>query len=126
MQYYGRVANDECFHSNYGQARCFYNLLHKQDLHLLLKYLACRSETAPVRRTIKVVQKFIIHAIVSHVPLASCVSWCQVQSTPDNSNPRSLEPRANSNQNRLPLDFRHKFIVILPSVTRTLDNSNSL
>ena len=92
------------------------------SLHLLLKYLAYRSETAPVRRTIKVVQKFIIHAIVSHVPLASCVSWCQVQSTPDNSNPRSLEPRANSNQNRLPLDFRHKFIVILPSVTRTLDN----
>ena len=32
---------------------------------------------------------------------------------------------ANSNQNRFPLDFRHTFTVILPSVTRTLDNSNS-
>ena len=31
---------------------------------------------------------------------------------------------ANSNQNRFPLDFRHTFTVILPSVTRTLDNSN--
>ena len=37
-----------------------------------------------------------------------------IQSTPD-----------NSNQNRFPLDFRHTFTVILPSVTRTLDNSNS-
>ena len=34
-----------------------------------------------------------------------------------------LEPRANSNQNRFPLDFRHTFTVILPSVTRTPDNS---
>ena len=33
-----------------------------------------------------------------------------------------LEPRANSNQNRFPLDFRHIFTVILPSVTRTLDS----
>ena len=31
---------------------------------------------------------------------------------------------ANSNQNQFPLDFRHTFTVILPSVTRTLDNSN--
>ena len=31
---------------------------------------------------------------------------------------------ANSNQNRFSLDFRHKFTVILPSVTRTLDNLN--
>ena len=31
---------------------------------------------------------------------------------------------ANSNQNRFPLDFLHTFTVILPSVTRTLDNSN--
>ena len=37
----------------------------------------------------------------------------RVQLTPD-----------NSNQNRFPLDFRHTFIVISPSVTRTLDNSN--
>ena len=29
----------------------------------------------------------------------------------------------NSNQNRFPLDFRHTFTVILPSLTRTLDNS---
>ena len=36
-----------------------------------------------------------------------------------------LEPRANSNQNRFPMDFLHTFTVILPSVTRTLDNSNS-
>lgn len=31
---------------------------------------------------------------------------------------------ANSNQNRFPVDFVHTFTVILPSVTRTLDNSN--
>ena len=30
---------------------------------------------------------------------------------------------ANSNQNRFPLDVRHTITVILPSVTRTLDNS---
>ena len=33
---------------------------------------------------------------------------------------------ANSNKNRIPLDFHHKFTVILPLVTRTLDNSNLL
>ena len=53
----------------------------------------------------------------------------QIQSTPDNSNPRYLEPRANLNQNRFSLDFRHTFTVILPSVTRpsitrTSANSN--
>ena len=32
---------------------------------------------------------------------------------------------ANSNQNRFLLDFRHTFTVILPSITRTLDNSHS-
>ena len=47
---------------------------------LLLKNLAYSSETAPVKRPIKVTQKFIIHAILSHAPLASRVSWCQVQS----------------------------------------------
>ena len=31
---------------------------------------------------------------------------------------------ANSNQNPFPLDFRHTFTAILPSETRTLDNSN--
>ena len=31
---------------------------------------------------------------------------------------------ANSNQNRFPLDFRHTFTVILPSITRILDKSN--
>ena len=31
---------------------------------------------------------------------------------------------ANSNQNRFPLDFFHTYTVILPSVTRALDNSN--
>ena len=46
----------------------------------------------------------------------------EIQLTPDNSNPRLLEPCANSNQNRFPLDFHHTFTVILPSVTRTLDN----
>ena len=30
----------------------------------------------------------------------------------------------NSNQNRFPLDFRHTFTVIWPSLTRTLGNSN--
>ena len=32
--------------------------------------------------------------------------------------------RANSNQNRISLDFLHTFIVILRSITRSLDNSN--
>ena len=44
--------------------------------------------------------------------------------TPDNSNLRKLEPRANSNKSRFPLEFLLIFTVILPSVTRTLDNSN--
>ena len=35
-----------------------------------------------------------------------------------------IEPITNLNRNRFPLDFRHTFIVILPSVTLTLDNSN--
>ena len=48
-----------------------------------------------------------------------------IQSTPDNSNPRKLEPRANWKENRFPLDFRHTFTVILSPVTRTLDKSNS-
>ena len=48
-----------------------------------------------------------------------------LQLTPDNLNPHLLESCANSNQNRFPLDFRHTFTVILPFVTRTLDNSNS-
>ena len=52
------------------------------------------------------------------------VRLLRLQSTPDNSNPRQLEARANSNQNRFPLDFRHTFTVVLPSVTRSLDNSN--
>ena len=51
-----------------------------------------------------------------------------VQLTPDNSNPRLLEPPANSDQNRFSLDFLHTFNVILPSVTRTsrfaLGNTN--
>ena len=42
-----------------------------------------------------------------------------VQFTPDNSNPRQLEPRADSSQSRFPLDFLHTFTVILPSVTRS-------
>ena len=40
------------------------------------------------------------------------------------SNPHYLEPCFNSNQNRVPLVFRHTFTVILPSVTRTLEDSN--
>ena len=37
-----------------------------------------------------------------------------------------LELHANLNQNQFPLDFLHTFTVILPSATRTLDNSNLL
>ena len=37
---------------------------------------------------------------------------------------RYLEPWANSTQNRYSLHFRHTFVIILPSETRTLDNSN--
>ena len=47
-----------------------------------------------------------------------------IQLTPENSNPRWLKPRANLNQSRFPLDFLLTFTVILPSATRTLDNSN--
>ena len=49
---------------------------------------------------------------------------CCIRLTSDNSNPRKLEPRANSNQSRFTLDFLLTFTVILPSVTRTLYNSN--
>ena len=44
-----------------------------------------------------------------------------IQLTPNNSS-----PRFNSNQNQFPLDFLHTFTVILPTVTRTLDDSNLL
>ena len=49
---------------------------------------------------------------------------CCIRLTSDNSNPRKLEPRANSNQSRFTLDFLLTFTVILPSVTRTLYISN--
>ena len=47
------------------------------------------------------------------------VSFCvvELQLSPDNSNPRKLELCANLKQNRFPMDFRHIFTVILPSVT---------
>ena len=41
-----------------------------------------------------------------------------LQLTPDNSNPRQLKPRAHSNQNRFPLDFRHTFILLIILVKR--------
>ena len=48
-----------------------------------------------------------------------------VSKTKPKEQPSNLEPRDNSNQHRFPLDFRHTFTVILPSLTRTLDNANS-
>ena len=49
-----------------------------------------------------------------------------IQLTPDNSNPRKREPRDNLNQNRFPWPGFPSYIllVILLSVTWTLDNSN--
>ena len=46
--------------------------------------------------------------------------FLNIQLTPDNSNPK-LAPRANSNKVDFPWIW---FTVILPSLTRTLDNSN--
>ena len=60
---------------------CWYNLLYKQDLHLLLTYTAYSSETVSMKAQIEVKQKLIIHAIVSQIPLARWVSWHQVHST---------------------------------------------
>ena len=40
----------------------------------------------------------------------------KIQLTPDNSNPRYLEPRANSNQSGFPLDILHTLTIILPLV----------
>ena len=59
---------------------CLYNLLYKQDLHLLLTYTAYSSETVSMKAQIEVKQKIIIHVIVSQIPLASWVSWHQVHS----------------------------------------------
>ena len=59
---------------------CWYNLLYKQDLHLLLTYTAYSSETVSMKAQIEVKHKLITHAIVSQIPLARCVSWHQVQS----------------------------------------------
>ena len=57
-------------------------------------------------------------------PFKGALDWSysriRIQSTPDNSNPRQLEPRAYSNQNRFPFDFLHTLIVILPSVAQTM------
>ena len=59
---------------------CWYNLLYKQDLHLLLTYTAYSSETVSIKAQIEVKQKLIIHVIVSQIPLARWVSWHQVHS----------------------------------------------
>ena len=59
---------------------CWYNLLYKQDLHLLLTYTAYSSETVSINSQIEVKQKLIIHDIVSHILLARWVSWHQVHS----------------------------------------------
>ena len=59
---------------------CWYNLLYKQVLHLLLTYTAYSSETVSMKAQIEVKQKLIIHAIVSQIPLARWVSWHQVHS----------------------------------------------
>ena len=70
-------------------------------------------------------QELCLHLVILTSRLVNNAYLLIIRSTPDISNPRLLEPRANSNQNRFPLDFRHTFTVLLPSVTRTLDNSNS-
>ena len=54
------------------------------------------------------------------------ITGMHIQSTPDNLKRCLLEPHAYSNQNQFALDFHHTITVILPSVTRTLDNSNFL
>ena len=85
--------------------------------------------TTPIS-TRRVVPKYDSKTDVNYsmsVKIGTCLYWaenkqdwtsegCKVsllQLTPD-----------NSNQNRFPPDFHYTFIVILPSVTRTLDNSN--
>ena len=60
---------------------CWYNLLYKQVLHLLLTYTAYNSETVSMKAQIEVKQKLIFHEIVSQIPLARWVSWHQVHST---------------------------------------------
>ena len=57
----------------------------------------------------------IIISIVLTQTLIQIYSWLPITRT-----------LTNSNQNRFPLDFRHTFTVILPSVTWTLDNSKLL
>ena len=59
---------------------CWYNLLYKQVLHLLLTYTTYSSETVSMKAQIEVKQKLIIHPIVSQIPLARWVSWQQVHS----------------------------------------------
>ena len=59
---------------------CWYNLLYKQVLHLLLTYTAYSSETVSMKAQIEVKQKLIFHEIVSQIPLARWVSWHQVHS----------------------------------------------
>ena len=59
---------------------CWYNLIYKQDLHLLLRYTAYSSEAVSMNSQIEVKQKLIIHEIVSQILLARWVSWHQVHS----------------------------------------------
>ena len=46
-----------------------------------------------------------------------------LQWNPDFSNPRFLKPPDNSNQKSFPLDLLHSNTVILPPISRTLNNS---
>ena len=60
-----------------------------------------------------------IQIITNYLNFCHSYSWLPIIRTLANSN-----LCANSNQSRFPLDFLLTFTVILPSLTRTLDNSN--
>ena len=64
----------------------------------------------------------LVHKLLMLMIVVTCM--LALQSTPDNSTPRYLKPRANSNQSSFPMHFLHTFTVILPSVIQTFDNSS--
>ena len=64
----------------------------------------------------------LVHKLLMLMMIVACM--LALQSSSDNSNPRQLKPRANSNQSRFSMYFLHTFTVILSSVSQTLYNSN--
>ena len=107
-----------------------HNIIYNVNLNMLWKYKTTFSDILSSTRY------FSNLKMVSHWHIDTEMWSGELGSTTPPRTPRSTHPGimyswllipqtlANSNQSRFPLDFHHTFTVILPSVTRTLNNLN--